>query len=100
MAISLAWIVSLFARFNFAVPPQSYLDAMLAAFPLVLIVQGAIAYRFGLYRGLWRFASLPDLWNIVKASVLGLVIFAMAATSLERVINRPADAARPPDGVT
>ncbi len=25
----------------------------------------------GLYRGVWRFASLPDLWNILRAAVFG-----------------------------
>ncbi|MGH8213186.1 MAG: polysaccharide biosynthesis protein, partial [Rhodanobacteraceae bacterium] len=28
---------------------------------IVLAVQGAIFYWTGLYKGLWRFASLPDL---------------------------------------
>lgn len=40
---------------------------------LVLLAQGLVFWQVGLYRGLWRFASLPDLVNIVKASVLGLV---------------------------
>ena len=39
---------------------------------LVLAAQGLVFWQIGLYRGLWRFASVPDLWNIVKASVLGL----------------------------
>lgn len=39
---------------------------------LVLAAQGLVFWQMGLYRGLWRFASVPDLWNIVKASVLGL----------------------------
>jgi len=40
---------------------------------LILLAQGLIFWKVGLYRGLWRFASVPDLLNIVKASVLGLL---------------------------
>ena len=29
--------------------------------------------RQGLYRGIWRFASVPDLLNILKASMFGLL---------------------------
>jgi FlaA1/EpsC-like NDP-sugar epimerase len=39
---------------------------------LVLVAQGLVFWQIGLYRGLWRFASVPDLWNILKACVLGL----------------------------
>ncbi len=39
---------------------------------LVLVAQGLVFWQVGLYRGLWRFASVPDLWNIFKASALGL----------------------------
>ncbi len=40
---------------------------------VVLLAQGLVLWRVGLYQGLWRFASVPDLWNIVKASALGLL---------------------------
>ena len=40
---------------------------------LILVAQGLIFWRVGLYRGVWRFASVPDLLNIVKAAVLGLL---------------------------
>lgn len=40
---------------------------------LVLAVQGVIFWRVGLYRGVWRFASIPDLVNIIKASVFGFL---------------------------
>nr|WP_298133582.1 nucleoside-diphosphate sugar epimerase/dehydratase [uncultured Pseudoxanthomonas sp.] len=40
---------------------------------IVLMAQGAVFWWMGLYRGLWRFASLPDLWNIVKACALGFL---------------------------
>jgi FlaA1/EpsC-like NDP-sugar epimerase len=40
---------------------------------LVLLAQGLVFWRVGLYRGIWRFASVPDLVNILKACVFGLV---------------------------
>ncbi|WP_238382793.1 polysaccharide biosynthesis protein [Cognatilysobacter segetis] len=40
---------------------------------IVLSVQAIVFWRVGLYRGLWRFASVPDLWNILKASVVGVL---------------------------
>ena len=44
---------------------------------LVLAAQGLVFWQVGLYRGLWRFASVPDLWNILKASALGMVAIAV-----------------------
>jgi FlaA1/EpsC-like NDP-sugar epimerase len=38
---------------------------------IVLVAQGLVFWRLGLYRGLWRFASVPDLWNIFRASLIG-----------------------------
>ena len=40
---------------------------------LVLLAQGLVFWRVGLYRGIWRFASVPDLVNILKDCVFGLV---------------------------
>jgi FlaA1/EpsC-like NDP-sugar epimerase len=40
---------------------------------LVLLAQGLVFWRVGLYRGIWRFASVPDLVNILKACLFGLV---------------------------
>ena len=40
---------------------------------LALVLQGAAFQMVGLYRGVWRFASLPDLANIVRGVVIGLV---------------------------
>ena len=34
---------------------------------IVLLAQGVVFWQAGLYRGLWRFASVPDLWNITTA---------------------------------
>ena len=40
---------------------------------LILIIQGLLQWRAGLYRGVWRFASLPDLSNLAKAAMLGAI---------------------------
>ena len=45
--------------------------------PVVLLLQGAAFWYFGLYRGIWRFASIPDLVRIVKAVATGVVVSAV-----------------------
>jgi FlaA1/EpsC-like NDP-sugar epimerase len=46
----------------------------------VLLLQGSVLWATGLYKGLWRFASFPDMWNIARASIFGTVaIVAMLA---------------------
>ncbi len=45
---------------------------------LVLLAQGLVFWRVGLYRGIWRFASVPDFLNILKACVFGLVMISVA----------------------
>ena len=89
VAISLAWSLSLLARFNFELPPPVFLDAAINAFPIVLIVQAIISRYFGLYKGLWRFASLPDLWNIIRAAALGSVSIALVLFVINRLEDIP-----------
>jgi FlaA1/EpsC-like NDP-sugar epimerase len=46
----------------------------------------AVVYRFtGLYRGIWRYASLPDLYNIGRAVSLTILIFLPAMFVLTRL---------------
>ncbi len=59
---------------------------------IVLGAQGAILWWAGLYRGLWRFASLPDLINIAKASVLGLLAISLTLFLVNRLDAVPRSA--------
>jgi FlaA1/EpsC-like NDP-sugar epimerase len=75
---ALAWWLAKFLRYMLL--HAGVADFMPLEFPLVLAVQGGVFAWTGLYKGLWRFASLPDLWNIVRASLvgtlgIGLVLF-------------------------
>jgi FlaA1/EpsC-like NDP-sugar epimerase len=72
----LAWWGAFLLRFNFAIPPL-FVDSMLYAMPFIVVVQAVVFRMFGLYQGIWRFASLPDLQRLVRAigavAVLGPV---------------------------
>jgi FlaA1/EpsC-like NDP-sugar epimerase len=67
---AVAWQATWWIRFNLDIPLY-YWQLSLYVMPIILLIQGLVSWRFGLYRGLWRFASLPDLWNIFRAAVLG-----------------------------
>ena len=58
-------------------------------FPLVLAVQGGVFAWTGLYKGLWRFASLPDLWNIVRAALVGTLGIGLALFLYDRLEGVP-----------
>jgi FlaA1/EpsC-like NDP-sugar epimerase len=47
---------------------------------LVLAVQGLVLWSTGLYKGLWRFASFPDLWNIARAATFGTIFIITTLT--------------------
>ncbi len=56
---------------------------------LVIAAQGLVFWRVGLYRGLWRFASVPDLLNILKASIFGLLAIMLALFFYNRLDQVP-----------
>ncbi|MEM9183805.1 MAG: nucleoside-diphosphate sugar epimerase/dehydratase [Pseudomonadota bacterium] len=57
--------------------------------PVVLVAQGAVLAIFGLYRGIWRFASLPDLWNIIRAAVVGTSLIFLSLFLISRLEGAP-----------
>ena len=56
---------------------------------LVLAAQGLIFWITGLYKGLWRFASLPDLWNILRAATLGALAISVTLFLYNRLATVP-----------
>ena len=71
-AAALAWLAAFWFRFNLDLPPEFQSSALSTLF-WVVPVQAALFWYFGLYRGIWRFASLPDLQRILKAVAIGAV---------------------------
>lgn len=73
LAAAFAWLAAYWLRFNLAVPPE-FQVAALSTLAWVVPLQALVFWRFGLYRGIWRFASLPDLKRIVLAIGLAAVM--------------------------
>ncbi|MFN3751968.1 MAG: polysaccharide biosynthesis protein [Thiobacillus sp.] len=70
---ALGWLGAYWLRFNLALPAE-YQAAAFSTLAWVVPLQAVVFWRFGLYRGIWRFASLPDLKRIVLAVGLAAVL--------------------------
>ncbi|TCV84282.1 polysaccharide biosynthesis protein [Sulfurirhabdus autotrophica] len=73
LASAAAWVVAYWLRFNLDIPP-SYTQNMLQTLLYVVPVQAAVFWYFGLYRGIWRYASLPDIKRILIAVILATLL--------------------------
>lgn len=73
ISIPIAWFGAYWLRFNLdSIPRDIFIDALIML-PWVMCFQAAAFWWFGLYRGVWRFASIPDLSRIIKAILVGLM---------------------------
>jgi FlaA1/EpsC-like NDP-sugar epimerase len=73
LAACFAWLGAYWLRSNLAIPPDLF-SAALTTLIWVVPLQAVAFWRFGLYRGIWRFASLPDLKRIVQAIGLAALL--------------------------
>ena len=74
LMVPVAWLASYWLRFNLNEIPPEYLSRALGTIPALMVVQALAFYWSGMYRGVWRFASLPDLIRILKAVAVGAAI--------------------------
>jgi FlaA1/EpsC-like NDP-sugar epimerase len=76
-----AWYLAYWLRFNTEVPQYiipSMADAMLWVVPL----QAAVFFASGMYRGIWRYASVADLQRIAVAVGLSTLMIALVLLML------------------
>ena len=91
VAAGLAWCIAFWLRFNLEIPPQ-FEHVMFQQLPYVGAIHAVVFWLLGLYRGLWRYASLPDLRRILIAvgvaalTVLGLFAFMRTAGGVPRSV--------------
>lgn len=72
VAVAVAWWFAYLFRFNFEIPSFSR-ELLLEILPWIVLIQASFFLWLGLYRGLWRYASLPDLKRIFVAVIIGTI---------------------------
>ena len=74
IAIVASWFFAYWLRFNLNVGVYEYIfDAAWDSLPPALAIYIPICWFSGLYRGIWRFASLTDLRRIIMAVAIASV---------------------------
>jgi len=63
-------LLAFLLRFDFLLHEQTF-QLLLNFIPIVLFVKLFSFWLFGMYRGMWRYTSMSDIINIIKASSLG-----------------------------
>ncbi len=71
--IPCAWLGAFWLRFDFHSWQKIYITEALFWLPIVMALQLSLFWWFGLYRGVWRFASIPDLIRILKAIAIAVL---------------------------
>lgn len=83
-----AWFAAYWLRYDLEGIPPHLLRRGVEVLPLVLLVQMGCFYVFGVSRGVWRFASLPDVIRILKAVATGvgiIIVFLFLVVRLQQI---------------
>jgi len=88
VAAGLAWIAAFLLRFNLDID-DPYFAGVWPTLPWIVATQTAVFLSFGLYRGIWRYASVPDLRRIVFAAVVGVTSTALVLQLLRLPVVVP-----------
>lgn len=78
VSVAIAWLVSFLLRFNFQLPDE-YLALAVRSLLWVVPIYGVAFLAMGMYRGMVRFSSLPDLLRIGRAVALAAAAVALVA---------------------
>jgi FlaA1/EpsC-like NDP-sugar epimerase len=80
-AAAIAWYLAYWLRFNTEIP-QFNVPNMLGSMQWVVPLQALIFFGFGMYRGMWRYASVPDVQRIAAAVAVSTLAIALMLVML------------------
>ena len=80
--------LSFFIRFDFQIPGEQWIIVN-RIWPFMLAVKLGFYWFFGLYRGMWRYTSLLELANVLKAVVLSTLVIVTGALMIHRFMGYP-----------
>ena len=81
--------VAYWIRFNFDQIPHATLLGLLRLIVVAIPIHGASFLLFGCYRGIWRYASIPDLLRLTKSVALGAIASLLISFMIWRLLLIP-----------
>lgn len=81
LGINLAYFGSLYLRFDGHVPP-AYLDTMVHLAPWLTLICLGCYWLAGLYRSLWEYASVRELYAVIRGATLGATLVVLVAYAI------------------
>lgn len=90
----LAWVpvcilAAFWLRLNLDMIPKGWTHAAVELMAIAVVLHGFSFWIFGCYRGIWRFASIPDLSRLFKAVLVGAVATTLVCYLLEERLPVP-----------
>lgn len=76
LLVAVAYFSAFFLRLGFQTSGEHW-TAVVKAFPIVLVVRSACFFWHGLYRGVWKYTSTPDVVRIIKSVTVGTAVILM-----------------------
>jgi FlaA1/EpsC-like NDP-sugar epimerase len=73
VCFALALLLSTLIRFDF-IPPAEHWQNFWTILPWAVSVKLVLFFAFGLYKGMWRYSGLYDLWRMIQACVAAEVV--------------------------
>ena len=72
--VSLSYYLAFMLRFDGNLN-SDYAKVFIKTLPFLILVKLLVFYYFGLFRGLWKYVSIYDLEQIIKANIAATVVF-------------------------
>jgi FlaA1/EpsC-like NDP-sugar epimerase len=88
LASAACWVLAFWLRLNLEIP-EEFLPPLAAAVTASVPLHALIFWSLGLYRGSWRYASLPDLKRIALACLIGALAVPALLAFFRADINVP-----------
>ncbi len=86
--VASSYFLSYLLRYEISVPPEA-VDSIRRTLPWIIPFKLIVFFVFNLYRGMWRYTSVRDLKNVVKASSISSIVIVLAVLFLFRFEGFP-----------
>lgn len=89
LAATLAFVGAFFLRLGEDAFPIFATNMFWLQCALFVVTAVIISHFMALHRGLWRYASVPDMVAIVKTGILTALVFAVSMFMIDRLVSIP-----------